>query len=706
MDAAALPLPALRDDLKLLDGPRAADGSPTWTLHDPVRNRFHRLGDLAFEMLARWPLGTAGAVAAALQAETLHPATPAQVVDLARFLRANGLVDLGEGPTDRAGWTAQARAARPPFWRWLLHNYLFVRIPLVRPDRFLRRTWPLVRPLYSRTAAVLVLLVTLAGVYLATRQWDAFLAGLAQYATWDGLMWTAVTLALTKVVHELGHAYTAHRYGCRVPTMGLALLVLWPVLYTDTTDGWRLTDRRKRLAIGVAGITVELALAGIAVFVWSFLPEGPLRNAVFIVGTASWITTLSINLSPFMRFDGYYLLSDWWDVPNLQSRAFAQARWLLRETLFGLGLPPPEPMTAAMRRKLVIYAVATWIYRLVLFLGIALLVYGFFVKAIGILLFVVEIAWFVLRPLVSELRAWWELRERMHVNRRSLGSLGLLLLAVVAVVVPWRTTVPLPALLEAERASTLYAPFPARIESVTAREGRRVAAGDHLIRLVAPDLEHRLAQTERSIQIARVALTQTATVSERLENRLVLEVDLQRQEQRAIGLRRELARLTLISPVDGTVTDVAEGLRPGRWVDPQQPLAVVAEPGWGRIVAYAAEDVAGRLEPGAAITFHPDDPLAPVLRGHVSEIDSINLQTLPDAYLAATQDGPIGVREGANGRLVPVQATYRVRIALDTPPAGPLQVRRGVARVEATPRSLFDRAWRGVAAVVIRESGF
>ena len=138
-----------------------------------------------------------------------------------------------------------------------------------------------------------------------------------------------------------------------------------------------------------------------------FLPDGPLRTGVFVLATTSLIMGLLLNLNPFMRFDGYHILSDAVGVPNLQTRAMAVGRWLLREILFGVGAPCPEPGPRSAVLAFAFYAWAIWIYRLVLFLGIALLVYHFAFKALGIVLFLIEIVWFILCPSSRNGRRWW-----------------------------------------------------------------------------------------------------------------------------------------------------------------------------------------------------------------------------------------------------------------------------------------------------------
>lgn len=151
-----------------------------------------------------------------------------------------------------------------------------------------------------------------------------------------------------------------------------------PVLYTDTTDSWRLTVRTQRAAIAAAGTVVELSVAMLATFFWNFSPDGIVKSMLFVLATTSWVTGLLINLNPLLRFDGYYVLSDWLGVPNLQSRAFAVGRWKLREWLFAWGDGPPEHMPPHRQSVLISYAWAVGFYRAIVFLGIAILVYYFF----------------------------------------------------------------------------------------------------------------------------------------------------------------------------------------------------------------------------------------------------------------------------------------------------------------------------------------
>ncbi|WP_052700711.1 site-2 protease family protein [Methylocucumis oryzae] len=298
-----------------------------------------------------------------------------------------------------------------------------------------------------------------------------------------------MAIGFSKLLHELGHAYTAARYGCRVPVMGLAFMAMLPMPYTDVSDAWRLSSKQQRLAIGAAGMITEIALAIIATFAWNFLPDGPVRSAAFLLSSSTWLITLSVNLSPLMRFDGYYLLSDAWGIENLQARAFAIARWRLRCWLFADNQEPPEILPKATMSKMVVYSYITWLYRLIVFTGLALLVYHFFFKLLGIVLFAVEIVWFIAKPIIAEFKQWRLLaKQAIPLKHPKLIVLSVIFI-VVGLITPWHDTVYLPAILRAERHTTLYPPQPARIAQVLVTPGQRVTQGQLLFKLESPKLE-------------------------------------------------------------------------------------------------------------------------------------------------------------------------------------------------------------------------
>jgi len=703
-------LPPLREDLALLPAEPDELGAPGWIVHDPVRNRYFRIGKAAFEMLSRWSAGTIAELVRRVEAETVLSISKAHVLELLRFLHANQLIQRA-GPESAAEFARIARAGNGPLLQRILHGYLFFRIPLWRPGRFLRRTQRLADVLASTRAQQIIGVLGAVGVLLTLRQWDRFVTTLLELANWQGVAWMALTLSSAKILHELGHAYTASRYGCRVPTMGIAFMVLYPVLYTDTSDAWRLRSREQRLRIGAAGIRVELALALLATLFWHLLPAGGLQSAVFVLASTTWLSTLFINLSPFMRFDGYYLLTDWLGVPNLQERSFALARWQLRETLLGLKAPPPEPLSARGRRRLIFFAYATWIYRFFLFLGIALLVYHFFFKLLGFALFVVELVWFIVRPIALELRVWYRSRGTIRVTRASMVLVCLVGILFALLAIPWRASIVAPALLRAGADAPLLSTAAGQIRDVLVSDGDRVAAGAPIVRMTSTELAHERASLTLELDSAEIALAQARAGRAGF-------ADIPRLEQEVLRLRAGLqslaareAHLTIRSPIEGAVRELMPELQPGTWIAAKTPLArIVDHSSPARIVAYVSQSDIARLTEGAPAYFVPDEPTLEPQRAQVVAVDRLAAATLEQRELASPHGGPLLARIGHDGNVRAVDAVYRVTgVAVDgrSSAVGALALpMRGTLTIDAPAESVLRRAYERVVALLLMETSF
>jgi len=704
------PLPRLRNDLKLFPGPVDADGAPTVTVYDPVRHRYFQVGWTGLEFLSAWESGSAADLLRGVAATTTLRPSSRDLAQFVAFLRASNLLHA-DGEAAIRSLTEQALRARQGWVQWLLHHYLFIRLPLCRPDRLLRATLPWARRLLDRRVLLAVAALGGVGLLLALRQWDHFLHSFQPFLSLDGAAAFALTLAAVKIGHELGHAYTARHFGCRVPTMGVAFVVLVPMLYTDVSDAWRLPSRRQRLLIGAAGVLTELGLALVATFLWSFLPDGPVRSAAFLVATTTWITSIAINASPFMRFDGYYLLADWLGVANLQPRSFALARWRLRELLFGFGDPPPEALAPGIRRILILYAWTTWSYRLLLFLGIAFLVYCFFIKVVGIVLFAVEIGWFIALPVVRELGHWAGRRRDLRLNRHTALTLLALGGLAGAALIPWQTRVAVPAALHAADHATLFPPVPARIVQIAASPGDTVTAGGVLYRLESPDLAYRLQASKERQRLLELQIDRQAGSADDLANLSVLREQLTAAIAGGTGYQAEMDRLTLRTPLTGTLRDVPPHLHPGLWVRPDQPLGLVLDEGRAELRGYVAAPDLGRIAIGAAGRFMPEDITHPAIDAVVTSVAQVNVTALDSPMLASTQGGPILVQTFADSRrpqgtLVPATAMYRITFRPMAGIAAPARIMPGTVLVDGEAQSLLLRAWRGTVALLIRESGF
>lgn len=698
-------LPVLRDDLDIVPTAPLANGAPAWVIFDPVANRYFEIGRELLDMLILWRVGDADKLIASVGKEFGRVISRDDVGDAIHFMISNALVRDIPG-NDFAMMATRAMAEKKSWWSTAMHSYLFFRIPLFRPDKFLRATWPIVAPLFSKTAVWIYVLIAVLGLYLVSRQWDQFTGTFQLMLSWQGMALYGLSLVVVKSLHELGHAYMSVRYGLRVPTIGIAFMVLMPVLYTDTSGAWRLKSRRKRLMIDGAGIFTELTLAALATFIWAFLPDGGLRLCVFAIAATSWVTSLAVNLNPLMRFDGYYILSDSLGFQNLQNRGFDMARWRMRELLFGLGEAPPELLTTKMRRTVILHAWATWIYRFFLFLGIAILVYAFFIKIVGIILFAVEILWFILLPIWREMRHWWDIKDKIMISPRiivtGLTFAGLMALAIV----PWSTQITIPSLMTAQQEQSLYAPLPGHIVSVSLEEGRQVLKGDVLAKLEAPQMALQMKAAKERASLLETRIDRSGADAQDRASLIVLTNELEEVREQIKGLNRLSKQMIIRAPFDGRIVDADRELHNGLWVNPTTVLAVIQADKGVRIKGYVAETSLFRFAAGSQATFIPDNRELPKIHSIVKDVAVASSEKLDEPYLALRFGGSILTEEGGKQELKPKHANYAVAfVPTDENLPRPRIAVRGVSVIIGQPESFYLRAKRQVLKVLVRELG-
>jgi putative peptide zinc metalloprotease protein len=696
------PLEPLRQDVELHPGPREAGGAPSFVLRDPAAEVFLGIGARECEMLARWGLGTAAAVAAAVSRETSYRVTRDDVLALAHFLRRHGLL-RGDGA---ALWKRSrglpAGQRRATDW---LGSLLFQRLPLGSPQWLLDRTAGLAEPFFRPAAWLLLLGVLLLALVMIVREWSRFWASLTTVASLEGMLAVSAALAAAKLLHELAHGHAARRAGAEVPVAGLSFILLVPLLYIETSAAWTVADRRRRITIAVAGVAAELIVAIAALACWPFLEPGPLRDAAGFCGTTLIVLSLAVNANPLMRFDGYFVLSEMLAIDNLQQRSQELLGLALRRWLAADPGAQPEPLPRSRYRLLLAYAIAAASWRALINIGIAALALALLPAVAGVPLAAAVIALLVVRPAIMEIATL------MHsvLRRRSADGLARLTLAIglagAALFVPWRSTLLLPVVLEGGLAHDVFAPEPAQICALEVADGAAVHPGQRLGTLCAPDLEHQLERAQVRLQsldrLIRQQLTGAAYHAE-LPVRLGEHA---RTAAEVAGLMDRRSRLALAAPAAGRVVVPERGTAPGRWVKTDQPLLRVIEPAVARANAYAEERELAHIVPGARARLWLDGrPLAGV-EATVAAVHEVALAALDEATLATVHGGPIATRTDPGGALAPEQGVYKVRLRLAPQERLPAVRLRGYALVDTAPRSLIERLVQRAIGFWRRELG-
>ena len=698
-------IPYLRQDLEIFRGNSREDGSPAWLLYDAVRNKYFTVGLTAFRLIKNWRGGEdIQNFEKKINSQGIET-TGDEIKSFIGFLQQNNLIIQPQG--QGVPYLMQQKNSLKKSWIMnLIHSYLFFKIPLFTPDEWLGRTFSKVKFLGSKKIRNIIYILGFIGLFLVIQQFENFAKTFLYFFSFKGLMIYFITLVFVKCLHELGHAYIAKYHGCRVSAIGIAFLVFFPFLYTDTTDAWRLRNHKDRLLINFAGILTELHLALIATFIWGILPEGGLKSAAFFIATTSWISSIAINVSPFMRFDGYYIFSDWLKAENLQPRSFALAKWKVRETLFGFNHKPPEEINPSRRWTFIIYAWSTWVYRFFLFIGIALLVYYFAFKVLGIILFAIEIYWFIMLPIIKEMKQWWMMRSEMKLNKQTFRTVCILIITLMVLFLPWKSSMKIPAVYISEKYSKIYSPYPAKIKSVFITKDQEVEAGQNLIELYSPGLDQEINSIRRKILLTKTKINRMSGTSGNMDEYLTYNQRLIALQSELSGLTKTKEKLVIKAPNKGKVKDLVS-LSNEMWVSNLDQLLGIVHYGTGNVKAFIREEQIDRFQENTPAVFIPNDGDHKKIHLISNKLDLSSVNNLPYVALASIHNGPIAIRNFTSGEYQyrPETAHYvadfklvnESRIKFELP---------GYVHVEGNRYSPFVRFFRNVFSVLIRESGF
>jgi len=675
----------------------------TWTLlTDPVSGRHHRF-NAAAQSLLRGCDGqrTLEALWSACLAEAGDDApTQGETIRLmAQAFSANLLV--GDIPPDAQALIHRQRQTRRR--RRARLNPLAWRVGLWNPDALLERIAPafgwLLAPL-TRWVIGLLALLSLVGLLV---QADALAQALgAQISAGEGrlllLMWLAYPPI--KALHEAAHALLTKLHGGRVSEVGVALLFLNPVPYVDASASAAFPRRGQRMAVAAAGIVVELLIAGAALAAWLALEPGLARDAALAVVGVAGLSTLLVNGNPLLRFDGYHVLCDAAELPNLALRS---TRWwadVARRRLLWLGLPP-MPVAPGERPWLVAYAPLSWLARLALSVALAAALAAWS-AALGLLVLAYGLWGLLGQPLVAVLRWLARSPEAEGQRARTLAlaatAATAVLAAVVAVPLPDRTSAPAVVWLPDDALVRLETE--GQLQLLHKRDGEPVAAGEVIAQLDNPPLLLELQQ-------ARSALAQ-----QRVERALKFELsagalavaddEIARLGAQVARLEQRVAALSVRARIAGRLVLDTARVRPGQHLGQGDLIAQVLPGGAPLVRALVRQedaDLVRQAAPEARVELaHADGGLLPARL--LLAAPSGTLQ-LPSPALGEAAGGAVPLDPADQQGLTAREPRFQVDLALaeGTP-----------AHVGARARVVFDHgqaslaslAWRGLRQAFLR----
>jgi len=604
-DFLEIPYLGIRPDLVLRSGPLDHDGQRTWVLEDPVRGNNFRLGYTEGELLYRLMVehDPDKAVMNLYATTPLRP-SPAEIAVFITMFQREGLAIL---PKEKVIQLEAERGENvlPFFQRLVKSSALAIsfHIPLLRPDTFLTKTLPLVSWLWSPFMRLIYLVCGVLGLILASQKIELYFSSVSYLFTPYGAVSFMISLMLLKIGHEFSHAYTAKYMGLHIRSMGIFFIVFVPLLYTDTTDAWKLPERRQRIWIGIAGVMFELSVGGIALLLWSLVPDGIFRSLMFFFSGTSIASSIFINLNPFMRFDGYYVLMDMWGIDNLRPRAFAMLRYSVRRCMFGWKGSVPE--IHPHRRKMVLYGGLAALYRIVVAFSIAGAVYHFFIPLVGLILLIVEFYLFIIFPLWVE--AFGVIKNRHYIGSKFrvvlTAFIFLVLCALLSLPLPGIEQIP--CLLMVKDTTRIEAPGPGQISMALPSEGHKVKKGDLIIKITDDALVHELRKVRFDLESARASLGILGSGGEQGAYRNWLMAEEKRLTAVEEKFAQGLAMTEIRSPIDGEITEVNQMLYEGAFISKGAYLFTVAKRESHELKAFVHEKFEAGSLAGSSLRLEP-----------------------------------------------------------------------------------------------------
>lgn len=468
-----------------------------------------------------------------------------------------------------------------------MSNILAVRWRGFDPEGILtflnRWTWWVFTP----TAVVITLILGAIALLSVLVNFAAFQSRLPGFdAFFDPTRWVmfGAVLCITKVIHEFGHGLSCKRLGGECHEIGFMLLVLTPCLYCNVSDSWRLPNKWHRAAIGAAGMYVEIILATIATFIWWFVEPGWVQDVCLQVMLISSISTVLFNGNPLLRFDGYYILSDILEIPNMYQKSTKSLTTLLGRHWLGLEIPDDSLMPTNRPWAFAMYTVAAFLYRwvilfsIVTFLIIWLEPYGLESVGKGIAIFagVGMLVWPSYR-----LFKYMSVPGRMHQIEKMrfsvITAIGLVLIALI-LFVPFPSYLRCDLIMVPREMETIYVMEPGLLQECHVENGSTVKAGDKIATLKNLDLEIFLkdakSQLSEKISERKTMLTGASALggAEYFNKISTIDSEIAQLRKIAAQLDDRIGGLEITSKISGTVleTPYQSGAQ-GEEVD-QQPF--------------------------------------------------------------------------------------------------------------------------------------
>ena len=560
-------------------------GDRWYVVRDPAGNQFHRLSDAAYRFVGLLDGTRTVGECWEMVGGTLEDDAPTQpeVIQILSQLYAANLVET-DIPPDATVLLRRHKVQQKRMMQGRLMNVLFPRIPLWDPDRFLVRWMPVVGPMLTKWGALAWLLVVGAAIAVVAPRYDVlqadFMRALQEAQRPQNWLLFLLVFWVIKFIHECGHAFLCRRFGGEVHEMGIMFLVFVPTPYVDASTAWAFPSRWARMAVGAGGMIFELFVAAIAAFIWVNTSPGvdvwgiPFHEITSYIIFIASITTIIFNANPLLRYDGYYMLSDFLEIPNLQMKSRDYLFGLVKRHVWRLKMQQPLP-PPGQRVQLLVYGIASSIYRI--FVGVMIiLMVTYTIPVLGILMAIGGLLTWLVVPWVK-LFKYHTIEPELHRKRgRAWLTVGIVGAAAVILLglINFPVRVYAEGVADPQQRDVVRASTPGFVKEIVAKPGQRLKAGDVILVAEDRELEAQILKKEAEIRATQAAI-RNAGAKDQAQRQIFQE------RERALGqqlaeFQRQRDELTLRARIDGYLIAPKIHEMQGKFLQKGEDVGIVA----------------------------------------------------------------------------------------------------------------------------------
>lgn len=580
-----------------------------------------------------------------------------------------------------------------------LRSPLAVRIPILDPERFLSATNFLVRPVFGWTGLILWLAAVLSALVLVTIHWSELTSNLTdRVLALENIFLLWLAYPVVKVLHEFGHAYAVKRWGGEVHEMGIMFLVFMPIPYVDATSSSAFRERYQRIVVGGVGIIVESFLAAVAMWIWINVEPGVVRSLAFNVMIIAGVSTLLFNGNPLLRYDAYYMLSDWLEIPNLAIRANRYVGYLCRRYILNIKDAQSPVSNRGEAPWMFFYGIASFLYRIFITIRIALFVAGkFFI--IGIVLMI----WGLLNTLFSPLYRVMQLLVTDHQLRLRGRRVVFLSAVSAAVILVFVAVIPFPSFTVAEGVlwppdnSQVVAGVDGFVRGINVSSGQEVQMGDLLLTCENLNLDSEMEVLEAELRELE-ARYNYSIVKNRTDAEIVKD-EISRLEAEIERKGDEKADLLIMSPCDGVFILPGMDDLPGRYIKRGERIGYVVD--FNSVTARVVvtqRDIDRVRRETRAVSARTADNIGSVYPSTVKREVPAASNELPSAALSIEGGGNLAL--DPKDKTKTFEKIFQFEVLIPDVPRNTIGERVYV-RFEHTPEPLVFRWYRGIRRTLL-----